>query len=112
MIDNRLRNIKYIYRLHYNELFHLEPKQKFRKLVELNIIENPFNVCKTGIVQQAWQNNQALFVHGWVYDLEIGYIKDLNITSGDSQKLHQVYQFDKDLPDSLQAVENLDNLDS
>jgi carbonic anhydrase len=112
LIDNWLRNIKDIYRLHHGELDHLEPKLKFKKLVELNVIENAFNVCKTSIVQQAWQNNQALFVHGWVYDLETGYIKDLNITTSDNQKLHQVYQFDKDLPDTLQAVENLDNLDS
>jgi carbonic anhydrase len=80
LIDNWLRNIKDVYRLHKNELDAFENKeQKARRLVELNVIEQVYNVCKTSIIQKARENNKLPQIHGWIYDIREGIIKDLEI---------------------------------
>ena len=58
--------------------------QQLNKLCELNVIEQVFNLCQTTIVQSAWQRGQELYVHGWIYGLSDGLIRDLNVTT-DSQ---------------------------
>jgi carbonic anhydrase len=71
-----LRNIKDVYRIHRSELdliFH-EEKQADR-LVELNVMEQVFNLAKTSIIQRAWKNEQRPDLHGWVYGLKDGIIK-------------------------------------
>jgi carbonic anhydrase len=49
------------------------------KLCELNVVEQVFNVCKTDIVQNAWQSKQNLTVHGWIYDIKDGLLQDLEV---------------------------------
>ena len=51
-----------------------------RRLCELNVIEQVLNVCQTTIVQDAWQRRQQLAVHGWIYAIEDGLLRDLNTT--------------------------------
>src|SRR5476651_2560676 len=73
LIDNWLRHIKDVYRLHDKELDAIEDIDKRTdRLVEFNVIENVYNLCKTSIVQNAWQTGQPLGVHGWVYSISTG----------------------------------------
>ncbi len=82
IIDNWLRNIRDVYRMHEREMQTMkDPEQKSNRLVELNAIEGAANVSNTSIVQNAWANGQELAVHAWVYSLKTGLIKDLKVTS-------------------------------
>jgi len=98
LIDNWLRNIKDVYRLHEAELDAIEDTTKrSNRLVELNVQEQVFNLTKTSIVQNAWANGQSLLIHGLVFDLHSGALKDLNISVGDSDQIDHVYKFDLQL---------------
>lgn len=98
LIDNWLRNIKDVYRLHENELNDIQDEgERFDRLVELNVQEQVYNLTKTSIIQNAWANGQSLIVHGVIYDVKTGELKDLNISSGDLSKIQSVYKFDVDL---------------
>ena len=56
-------------------------KARADRLCELNVIEQVSNVCRTSIVQDAWTRGQALAVHGWIYSLHDGLLRDLNATA-------------------------------
>lgn len=99
LIDNWLRHIKDVYRLHHKELDAIEDKdQRARRLVELNVIEQVHDLGKTSIVQNAWNNDQELQIHGWVYDLNDGLLKDLGVTFKCAKDLHSVYHFEDITP--------------
>src|SRR6187401_44673 len=71
-----LRNIKDVYRLHRSQLDLINnEEEKTNKLVELNVMEQVFNLAKTSIIQRAWKNEQRPDLHGWVYGLKDGIIK-------------------------------------
>jgi carbonic anhydrase len=94
LIDNWLRHIKDVYRLHAEELNSIDDEQqRGNRLVELNVIENVYNLCKTTIVQNAWHNGQELAVHGWVYSLSSGKITDMKISTYNNQNLDEVFKF-------------------
>ncbi|MEN0056222.1 MAG: carbonate dehydratase [Mucilaginibacter sp.] len=94
LIDNWLRHIKDVYRLHADELNAIDDEQqRGNRLVELNVIENVYNLCKTTIVQNAWHNGQDLAVHGWVYSLSSGAITDMKISTYNNQNLDEVFKF-------------------
>lgn len=96
LIDNWLRHIKDVYRYHHAELDAIEDEQlRSRRFVELNVIEQVNDLGKTSIVQDAWHRGQELSVHGWVYDINDGLLKDLNVTFTGSEDLHKVYRFEK-----------------
>jgi carbonic anhydrase len=95
LIDNWLRHIKDVYRYHHKELDAIEDKDlRARRLVELNVIEQVHDLGKTSIVQNAWNNDQELQIHGWVYDLNDGLLKDLAVTFRCAKDLHDVYKLD------------------
>ncbi|WP_417914362.1 carbonate dehydratase [Candidatus Electronema sp. JM] len=80
LIDNWLLNIKDIYRYHQQKIDALPDKSaRFDLLCELNVVEQVANVCHTTIVQNAWKNGQELAVHGWIYSIEDGILRDLNV---------------------------------
>ncbi len=92
LIDNWLRHIKDVYRYHHKELDAIEDKtQRARRFVEVNVIEQVHDLGKTSIVQNAWKNKQPLHVHGWVYDIHDGIIKDLEVSFTCTKDLHKVY---------------------
>ena len=94
LIDNWLRHIKDVYRFHHEELDAIaDTDQRARRLVELNVIEQVRDLGKTSIVQNAWNNGQALHIHGWVYDLADGIINDLQVNFTSADELHEVYKF-------------------
>jgi len=95
LIDNWLRNIKDIYRLHQKELDALKNETlRENRLVELNVIESAYNLCKTSTVQIAWNKGQKLHIHGWVYDVSNGLIRDLDVTVRDNSEMSSIYKFD------------------
>lgn len=97
LIDNWLRHIKDVYRYHYPELDAIDNKtERARRFVELNVIEQVHDLGKTSIVQNAWNNDQPLHVHGWVYDIKDGIIKDLNVTFTGTKDLHAVYHLERE----------------
>jgi carbonic anhydrase len=92
LVDNWLRNIKDVYHLHQRELDSIKDKQKRAdRLVELNVIEQVFNLSKTAIVQKAWTKGKQLSVHGLVYDLKSGVLQDLETTVYDQSELPKHY---------------------
>jgi carbonic anhydrase len=94
LIDNWLRHIKDVYRLHAKELDEISDEvERSDRLVEFNVIENVHNLCKTSIVQNAWLKGQALGVHGWVYSLETGIITDLKVSAYDNANMENVFKF-------------------
>jgi carbonic anhydrase len=95
LIDNWIRHIKDVYRFHQDELNAIEnEKDRFNRFVELNVVEQVMDLAKTSIVQTAWESGQAVHVHGWVYDIHDGIIKDLEINLKDNKSLSDVYQLD------------------
>ena len=95
IIDNWIRHIKDVYRLHKDELFVIKnEKEKFDKLVELNVQEQLYNLAKTSIIQSAWDKGRKVYLHGWVYELSTGLINDLNLTIKDNATLPYVHQLD------------------
>lgn len=81
IIDNWLRNIKDVYRLHAGVLNEITDKKKrLEKLVELNVTEGVFNLSRTSIVKNRWASGRKLGIHGWVFSLETGLITDLKVS--------------------------------
>ncbi|SEP45540.1 carbonic anhydrase [Mucilaginibacter sp. OK283] len=100
LIDNWLRHIKDVYRLHSHELDRItDETQKQNRLVELNVSEQVYNLCKTSIIQNAWMERHDLEVHGWVIDLGTGLVKDIKVSSSSPHNLGYVYELD-----SVEAV--------
>ncbi|HQW82850.1 MAG TPA: carbonate dehydratase [Ferruginibacter sp.] len=94
LIDNWLRHIKDVYRIHHSELDAIEDKkEKANKFVELNVMEQVLDLGKTSIVQNAWKHKQPLHLHGWVYDIHDGIINDLEVTIRGIKDLHSIYRF-------------------
>ena len=80
LVDNWLRNIRDVYMQNKDELEAIDDQSlRYKRLVELNVAQQVLNVCHTTIVQNAWARKQPLWVHGWVYDLATGRLKDLNL---------------------------------
>lgn len=95
LIDNWIRHIKNVYRFHAQELNAIEDEtQRFDRFVELNVFEQVQDLAKTSIIQNAWEKDQEVSIHGWVYGVHNGLIKDLEITLTDNNKLAEVYQLD------------------
>ena len=75
-----LRNIRDVYRLHEKELDQIKDEDaRYNRLVELNVIESCKNIIKTAVVQQSYRDNQFPIVHGMVFDLKDGLLKDLHV---------------------------------
>lgn len=75
-----LRNIRDVYRLHADELHNISDEhERYNRLVELNVMEQATNVIKTAGVQKSFRKKGYPIVHGWVFDLHTGILKDLNI---------------------------------
>jgi carbonic anhydrase len=78
--DNWLRHVQDVHDKHEQSLAGLPEGQAVDRLCELNVVEGVGNVCRTTIVQDAWGRGQELAVHGWIYGLHGGLLKDLNVT--------------------------------
>lgn len=95
LIDNWIRHIKDVYRYHHKELDAIkEETKRFDRFVEINVIEQVYDLAKTSIVQSSWDNNNELSIHGWVYDVGTGLVQDLEVNFSNNDDLGNVYQLD------------------
>lgn len=96
VIDNWIRHIKDVYRLNEAELDAIkDPQARENRFIELNVIEQVYDLCQTSIIQNSWAKRHGPYVHGWVYDIGVGVIKDLNVTFHDNAELPDVYKFER-----------------
>lgn len=95
IIDNWLRNIKDVYRLHEDTLNAItDDKARAEKLVELNVIEGVYKLARTSIVQNRWAKGKTLGIHGWVYSLATGLITDLMVSTNSNDQIPSAYEMD------------------
>ena len=93
IIDNWIRHIKDVYRLHQEYLDSIEDEtDRFNAFMEVNVKEQVFDLAKTSIVQSAWKNGQDLTLHGWAYGLNSGFVTDLEVNISSDKDLDKVYQ--------------------
>lgn len=92
-----LRNIRDVYRMHRDELEAIgDEHERYNRLVELNVHEQCINVIKTAEVQQQYSANNYPEVHGWVFDLKTGLLKDLNVDfKGILNNIKEIYNITK-----------------
>lgn len=94
MVDSWLSYLKDVYRLHKDELNAIaDETERRRRWVELNVIEQVANLCATSIIQESWYARNLPHVHGWVYDLNNGIIRDLNVNIKGPEDLEDVYLY-------------------
>ena len=92
LIDNWLTNVRDVVRLHETELLRIaDPKLRMRRLVELNVIEQVRNLAKTNIIQNAMRSDDPPILHGLVYDLHDGVLKDLEVDNSTFAELQHIY---------------------
>jgi carbonic anhydrase len=93
LIDNWLRHVQDVMRSHEGPLSQIEDEvQRRNRLCELNVVEQVLNVSRTTIVQSAWKNGQELTVHGWIYSLEDGLLRDLGLSITNPNELSTAYE--------------------
>ena len=81
LIDNWLRHVQDVQNKHRAEIDSLKTEaERHRRLCELNVIEQVASVSQTTIVRDAWSRGQPLSVHGWIYDIADGLLRDLGVT--------------------------------
>lgn len=88
LVDNWLRHIQDVHAKHQQEVDALPSEaQRHHRLCELNVMEQVVNVCNTTIVRDAWARGQPLFVHGWIYDIQDGLLRDLGMCVGAASEI-------------------------
>lgn len=93
-INKWLRHIKDVYRMHTRELETIiDPQARINRLVELNVAEQVRHVAETSFVQKAWRSENRPCLHGWVYDLRTGYLKEIAMMQPGTQ-LEDIYRYD------------------
>jgi carbonic anhydrase len=91
LVDNWLRHVQDVRDAHEDFLASLPEGDRVDALVELNVLEQARNVCRTTVVADAWQRGQSVVVHGWVYGLHNGLLQDMCITSSNSDEVTPAY---------------------
>jgi carbonic anhydrase len=93
LIDNWLRHVQDVFREHKASLMQIDDESKrLDRLCELNVIEQVLNVARTTIVKSAWERGQELVVHGWIYGLQDGLLRDLGISIDNAAGLATSYR--------------------
>ncbi len=81
LVDNWTRVIKEVYLHNYDELKNIDDqKELIDRLCELNVMNQVYNVCSTSVIRDAWEKGQNINIHGWIYAIENGLLKDMGIT--------------------------------
>jgi carbonic anhydrase len=97
LINKWIRNIKEVYKDNYTELKKItDERKRFDRLVELNVIAQVYDLAKTSIVQKSWKDDSGLEIHGWVYGLNDGIIKDLKVSMDSTAHLDDIFMLDLD----------------
>lgn len=87
LVDNWLRHIRDIHYRHRDKLSILSKAEQMRKLCELNAVEQVINVGNTTIIQDAWKRGQKIAIHGWIYDIADGLLRDLSVCVNSRREL-------------------------
>ncbi|HJW25787.1 MAG TPA: carbonate dehydratase [Rhodocyclaceae bacterium] len=92
LVDNWLRHIQDVKQKHAGFLDTLpDAATRIDRLCELNVVEQVHNVCHTTVLQEAWSRGQAVTVHGWIFGLDDGIIRDLQVSISNGQEHHERY---------------------
>jgi len=94
LIDNWLRQIKDTQNYYWMQLKELTENERFNRLVELSVIDQVYNLGKTNIIQNAWRDRQTPMLHGWVYDIGSGFIKEQTAMINNEETLKEVCKFE------------------
>ncbi len=93
LVDNWLRNIRDVYFREKETLDQIQDKEeRYKRLVEFNVLTQVMNVCHTTIVQNAWAKGKTLIIHGWVYDISTGLLKDLSCCIASLDQIDATYR--------------------
>ncbi|WP_420422397.1 carbonate dehydratase [Simkania sp.] len=93
LVDNWLRNIRDVYSREKETLDKIEDREeRYNRLIELNVTYQVMNICHTTIVQNAWAKKKKVCVHGWVYDISTGLLKDLNCSIASFKQVEDTYR--------------------
>ena len=93
LIDNWLRNVQDVMRKHDTLLFGIEDEgERFKNLCELNVIEQVCDLSETTIVESAWEKEQELTIHGWIYEISDGLLRDLKLTVSNRADVSKFYR--------------------
>lgn len=92
LADNWLRHVSDVHLRHRQRLNHLPQLEMEAVLCEMNVIEQVGNVALSNVMQDAWSRGQKINVHGWVYGLNDGLVKDLNVTMSHSDEVVNVFR--------------------
>ena len=92
LADNWLHHVHDVRDKHLEKIMDLKlADERVNRLCELNVIEQVANVCQTTIACDAWERGQELAVHGWIYGLQDGLLRDLNVSVSDFHEAPTVY---------------------
>lgn len=97
LIDNWLRTLKDTQEYFWQELALLDDAARFKRMVELNVMEQVYNLGKINIIQSAWQNGRRPYIHGWVFDLNTGYIHPQTSMINNDEAIQEVCKFHKEI---------------
>ena len=93
LLNKWLRHLKDVYHRHKDELsLYADDDRRGDRLAELNVLEQVQNLARTSIVQRAWHTGQPVALHGWIYGLADGYLKDLVVVDS-SRSVDDIYRF-------------------
>ena len=92
LADNWIRHIQDVRDKHHSMLMQIDASKRSDALVELNAIEQVINVCHSNVMQDAWQAGHPINVHGWVYGVHDGLLKDLSVSVSSNELLTDIYQ--------------------
>ena len=93
LIDNWLRTVKDTQQYFWQQLEGLDEPARFDRLVELNVLEQVYNLGKTHTIQDAWARRGAPYIHGWVFDLRTGFIHAKTSMINDNETIGEVCKF-------------------
>ena len=92
LADNWLRHVQDVRLRHRNRLDHLGPVEQEDVLCEMNVIEQVGNIALTTTVQDAWARGQAVAIHGWVYGIHNGLLKDLGVSMSGPDEVVDIFR--------------------
>lgn len=93
LLNNWVKNIKDVYTLNRPEIEALPQADQVNRLVEINVKAQVDNLKHNAVIQRAWKNKQRLFIHGWVYDINTGLLKQI-VTDGPESVIEGEYRYD------------------
>jgi len=91
LADQWLKNVHDVRMKHWPQLSAMKKVLQFRRLCELNVIEQVLHVTETSIIRDAWQRQQRVSVHGWIYGIENGLLQDLSLCISQPSEVEQKY---------------------